>query len=769
MRKPNNPPTPQPAEPCMEQALGWWSELPAKWTPVGWADHLCRFSVLYNGMVSAIPDLNRRTRRWRGLGMQLGIWPDARPCFPGHVISPQDNGSVVQGWRECETPVLWSEWAQEGLVFRAEVFAHAMQEDGAWRGDEPLFAWLRLGVHDVVPALPIPESYGFNLLISAPYISTGAMSIRYNIALDPGCRRYPRELRDDDIAFDAGRSLLVLEPDGSVRLAVAPGQAGLAIFHAGEPEAGDFLIFLPLAASKGAHYDVLLPMIPCDRDLLERELALGFDGALELADAFWSGSRGSAATFQTPESHINQTIRRNLQLSRVVAERDPETGYRSLLTGAWAYADLWATPASMQIVMLLDSMGDHQAAGRYLQLFLDSQGSVLPECRYVGEHPGVLGPPKSVAACTWTSDHGAILWALASHALLNPEAGIASRFARSIELGCEFIRDARHTTAHPGVPGLMPPGIATDQPTHIQSVWADAWCYKGLATAARLLERIGRPSALEFIREARDYRTAFREAFYREAARMPRWTDDEGSEHTLAPTALYGAQDFEVRNAFYLDTGPLVLVFAGLLDADDPLMVSTLKWFREGPPRRVYRYDSDCWQVPSLQHEMSSCEPCFSWNLFHSHALGDRQHFLTAMYSLFAGAISRQTYTVCETRGGVSGLATATNMTYAARLAVVDDQIEPGELHLLRLFPLAWLAGEGSRFESLPTEFGPVSLRVSLVARERELVVEWSASFGIRPRRLVLHVPPVPGLRAARVNGRLVEWDRKTGQLDLQP
>ncbi len=62
-------------EPDMQTALGWWSELPAKWTPVGWKDHLFRFNVLYNGMISAIPDLNPRTTRWAGEGLQLGVWP----------------------------------------------------------------------------------------------------------------------------------------------------------------------------------------------------------------------------------------------------------------------------------------------------------------------------------------------------------------------------------------------------------------------------------------------------------------------------------------------------------------------------------------------------------------------------------------------------------------------------------------------------------------------------------------------------------------------
>ena len=72
------------------------------------------------------------------------------------------------------------------------------------------------------------------------------------------------------------------------------------------------------------------------------------------------------------------------------------------------------------------------------------------------------------------------------------------------------------------------------------------------------------------------------------------------------------------------------------MEARDPLMQDACAWFREGPQHKLYRPDASCWQVPVLIHEMSSCEPCYSWNIFHSWQLGDRERFLEGMYSLFA-------------------------------------------------------------------------------------------------------------------------------------
>jgi hypothetical protein len=203
-------------------------------------------------------------------------------------------------------------------------------------------------------------------------------------------------------------------------------------------------------------------------------------------------------------------------------------------------------------------------------------------------------------------------------------------------------------------------------------------------------------------------------------------------------------------------------VFSGLLDADDPLVQDTLAWFRTGPQHAFYRRDSNCWQVPVLDREMSSCEPCYSWNVFASHQAGDRHRFLDGMYSLFAGSVSRQTFISCETRGGITGnVFSAPLAIFLARLAVVDDQLAPDELHLLRIVPLAWIAPDADcRFDALPTVHGPVTLRTHRSADGRRLDVTWKPAFRRAPPTVVLHLPPAPGLRSVTVNGTPVRFRR---------
>jgi hypothetical protein len=96
------------------------------------------------------------------------------------------------------------------------------------------------------------------------------------------------------------------------------------------------------------------------------------------------------------------------------------------------------------------------------------------------------------------------------------------------------------------------------------------------------------------------------------------------------------------------------------------------------------------------------------------------------------------------------------------RLAVLDDQAAPQELHLLRLVPLAWLKRERKLvFRNAPTIFGRVSLSAKLDQTGKGLEVTWDAKYRTTPRRVVLHVPPVKGLERITLNGEALNWDGK--------
>ena len=537
-------------------------------------------------------------------------------------------------------------------------------------------------------------------------------------------------------------------------------------FHQGEKEVS---VGIEFDVQQGNDADLLIPMIPTAPEVVEKEWTLGYDQALVQADAYWRRVPATAATIDVPEEEISLAIRNYLKMAEVIAEKDPATGDYCTLTGAWTYANVWSTPNSMLMALLLDPLGYHIQAERYLAVFAKHQGTTVPPGKTYKPHPGYLGTPKAYQAINWLSDNGALLWAFSQHALLSGDKKFIEAHTPTIIKSCEWIRDSRKLTSHGGIEGILPGAVATDEGKQVQSIWNDGWNYKGLTTAVRLLKRIQHPRADEFQAEARNYREAFQRAYRAIAAKTPTWTDGAGKVHPRAPRNLSGDETWGLNHAFYLDVGPLFLVFSGLMDADDALIHSNRLWFREGPPRKTYQDAGNCWQTPSLNHEMSSCEPCYTWVFFHSWQLGDREKFLEGMYSLFAGASSQQTYTVCETRGGITAVTPCLPGVWLARLAVVDDQIQEDELHLLRLMPLAWLrTDKEARFENIPTEYGVVSVKAGLSSDGRELNVTFAPNYRSVPSRTVLHVPPVKGLAAIRLNDQSLAWDGKQESILLK-
>ncbi|MEA1996044.1 MAG: hypothetical protein U9N45_00310 [Gemmatimonadota bacterium] len=757
-------------EPNAGLAEFWWPPQRNVWTPIGWKDHFFRFSVLYNGTVIAQTHMGREsTKKWDGLGVQLTVTPSESVRIPEpHGPEPYqlsdnpDCGVGNQGWTENPTPVLWTEWpiSNHGLVMRKEIFAHIPGAGDIESGIEPLYAWIRLSVAHV-DEIKAPENFSFMIHLGRVHIRH-TMRQEDNLKVFPDRSGYPRKLVAEDFSGGSLEGCLVLEgKDKKIRLVGVSPDPGTFAFMAGKPSPGDkgrdYYLGVTLPVQKGAYADILLPIMPGEPGQVEAELELGLEKALAQSDEYWSVVPVTASRIETPERKINEAVGKSLKFAEVIAERNPATGEYSFLSGSWCYARLWPTPTSMVAHMMLDKLGYHKVVEKHIEIFKENQGTVKPPGESYELHPGYFSSPKTLTSIDWLADHGAILYEVSKHALLTGDRAFTDQWLDAIIAGCEFIKESRAITDHDGVPGVLPPAIATDRKIPTQSVWNIGWNYKGLSTAVRLLKKINHPRAGEFAMEARDYRDTFVRAYRERTDTAPRWTGRDGKRRPLVPLTLSGGM--EDLHAFVLDSGPMFLVWSGLMEAGDELMRSSVAFFREGPNTRVYDPRRNCWQRPVLVHEISSCEPCYSWNVYHSWQLGDRYRFLEGLYSLLAGSLSRQTYISCETRHGIYGNIFASPLLVdLVRLSVVDDIIAKDELHLLRLVPTAWLKTDfETKFERMPTEFGPVTVRFKLTEGGKALDVSFSSGFRIQPKKIVLHVPPVHGLEKVIINGRPVE------------
>ncbi len=759
-------------EPNVEVAKIWWTEMPNKWTVVGWKDHILRFNVVHNGAIITMAGwMDRMRKPWPDPNCVFYFRPAVRPedaTAPPEGANPYtDDGAVIQGWNPSEAPVLWSEWQYFGELLRQEVFAHVPGGKALKRGDEPLFAWVRLSVPYIAEGVPTNERTGFGIQINNPSINVD-MKKAWTLRYLPEGRKYGRELTAEAETYNSAKGFHVLEGDGRVRLAVAPGQDCQVSFRKGFPGDKDYLLHVGWLNKVGSHVDLLIPMMPVDRETFDKELALGYDAALKEAEAYWKVKPETAATFDVPEDYLNQLILRNGQTSEVCAERDPETGDYTMLTGGMGYGvGTWVTPTAITMGMTYLPLGRFDVVEKYLQGVKQAQGTVAPPGPAFKLHPGYLSLPARVSVVHWLCDHGAMLWLISEHVRLSGNPKYAEEWMPVIEKACDWIKYARHLE-HSGAPGIMPPAGWSDDESRVQSVWSDSWIYQGLTAAIELMKARNHPRAAEFEKEAQEYKAAFEKAFRAKREKMQTWTGPDGKVRKMVPTFIGQEQPWQMKHVFYLDAGPLHLVASGLLDANDPAISDLLLWFREGPPQKMARLELDYNHMPFLYHEVSSWEICYSWNIFHSWRVADRQRFLEGMYAMATGGYSQQTYSVCEERGGMLAATNWIPTVQHLRNSVIDDHITPGELHLLRLCPLAWLKTDReSRFLNMPTVYGPVNLAAKLGSGGRSLEISYSARFRQEPTTVWLHIPPVQGLTTVTVNGKPAQWDGRAKRIRL--
>ena len=773
-------------EPDFEAAKGWFPPMRNVWTPVGLPNHPFRFNLLYNGTILADPhplrDINgTRIKTYLdpslGQGVQLTVTASPSGKLPpraehAYQLSSRPDGGVgMQAWDDAHAaPVLQTRWpmttltGNTGVVVRQDVFAHIPGGGPVRTGKEPFYLWIRFVIDHVDP-IEAASSATMMVHLGDPAMMQRSMWHEENLTVHPERGTYPRHLTRDSYAKGDLSHCRLVEPDGRIRL-VGMTTSGSAMLIERTAGSRDYFLQVAQPAVVGNHVDLLLPMIPGDPDAVRAEADLGFDAALAEADAYWSRRPATAAVVDTPEPHVNRAVRRLVEQARVASETNPENGDRALLTGSWNYDTLWPTPACMGAHMLLDLLGWHEFTAENLEIFRTYQGTTKPPGASYGLHPGYLGAPKQLSSIDWLTDHGSVLHSVALHALLTDDEAFVARWTEPVLKACAFLKEARARTDHGGVDGVLPPAVATDTGVPAQAVWNVAWNYKGLETAVRFLKRINHPAADEYAREAEDAKAAFLKAFREAAAKSPTWTDAAGRKRVVVPSSVSGP---DLRtHPFFLDTGPLVLTYAGLVEADDPLMQDALAFFREGPYVKLYDPRGDMHQRPVLTREISSCEPCYSFNILASWKSGDRARFLEGMYALLAGSLSQQTFSGCEHRHGIYGIsAPGALMFHAMRLSVVDDALEPEAVHLLRLAPLAWASRERrTRFEKMPTEYGPVDLSFGLSPDGESLDVSFAPRWRRKPAKLVLHVPPVPGLKRVVVDG--VEHPA-AGPISLKP
>jgi hypothetical protein len=200
----------------------------------------------------------------------------------------------------------------------------------------------------------------------------------------------------------------------------------------------------------------------------------------------------------------------------------------------------------------------------------------------------------------------------------------------------------------------------------------------------------------------------------------------------------------------------MVLGVAGLLNANDPLMTLAMKWLNEGPNAGSADPDwTEFANTPTLRYEMSSVEPCYSWNVYLRFLRNEHDKFLEGFYSLAAGSVSRKFMGGDEHRDGIQDLPTMNSVidNHLRNMLVFENENGHG-LDLLRNSPSAWLRpGKGIRVRGALTTFGAVSYQIHSTDQNVEATIECPLSAGPAWLHLYLYSPDGKSIQLAKVNG----------------
>lgn len=748
------------AEPTYEQAVARWPDMRRPIAFLGLKDHPDEFAVMWNGNPSwrsvMRTDADRRLfRDRRDESLQVTFAIGDKPDFEGRET---EDGTTTPGLAEGYLPLTEIELRRGGVVLTQEAFvAGETSSCAAPQWDAPAFLRVRFTVREP-GAGNAPIRLWAHL---APNHTTYAMSTRRNVRIQPVAPLYPRELRLEHRMVVDDRGLAIMAADQEFRFhARLPDELNSTASREWQMDRNVAEFTLP--PRTGGSVELTFPFRPLAPERLRTASRSGFAEARQAVTECWKREIARGMQVEVPEEPLNRLWRFSVPLAFITADRYPN-GDLVLKTSPQQYEAYWPTPNAMHLVELA-IRGYREEVAAFLEPFLDSErrqpvsntGASFTSSR------GFISGPAEHLAISWVSDHGAILWAASEYFLLTRDQKFLDRWLPAMLEGLEWIASQRAATRLRGGPaaGLLPVGRATDADMQGHFVWSDAWVYRGLASVCRVLEAIGHPQAARWREERDDYRAAFQKALRRQIERTVRWVDRSGSQIPFVPYELRQT-NADNLHAFYLDTGPTVLGVAGLVDPTDETMTWALKWLTEGPDAGRANPDwSDFSERPSLRFEMSSAEPCYSWNVYLRYLRNERLRFLEGFYSLAAGSVSRKFLGGVETRDGIQGVPVMNAViNHHLRNMLVFESEDGRGLDLLRNAPSSWLrAGRRIRVERAETYFGPLSLEVhSPEALRVEARIETPSQR--RPERIRLHLfhPEGRALASATVNGKPVD------------
>jgi hypothetical protein len=239
-------------------------------------------------------------------------------------------------------------------------------------------------------------------------------------------------------------------------------------------------------------------------------------------------------------------------------------------------------------IRLLDMLGYHAYAEKYLETFIHTQGVQIPDGNFSSQEGAFVAVSFDAGSTAlgifgYNLDHGFIMSGFAEHYFITGNKDWLWSVSENLVNACEFVireRKATMLTDEDGYRvrhyGLLPMGHLEDNSEWKYWFAVNGQAYGGMRRIAEALSEIQHPEAKRFLEEAEAYKKDIRASVQRAMEESPvvRLPDGTYIPHVPTRTGIRGRDWGWFREAGY---GPLHLVDGMVLEPDDEKVTWILK------------------------------------------------------------------------------------------------------------------------------------------------------------------------------------------------
>ncbi|MGC8794442.1 MAG: hypothetical protein ACP5U2_13740, partial [Bryobacteraceae bacterium] len=274
--------------------------------------------------------------------------------------------------------------------------------------------------------------------------------------------------------------------------------------------------------------ELAIPFIPGLSETEKTQLArMDYPTERERIVSYWRRVTESAVPFRVPEARFNSFAEGLLARIRLSVTKDPRSGLYMVPAASYRYQG-HANEAAFQC-HLLDVLGHHDLAARYLHTHVALQGSKPFAGSYLGDQKAVYHGLRvddeydySTGAPPYNLNHGTVLWVLAEHYFYTRDRAWLESVAASTKRAADWIVEQRQLTkkllpSGERCPeyGLLPAGHLEDNDDWGHWFAVNAYASAGLTALAHALRDAGDADGARYEREALAYREDLRAAVLR--------------------------------------------------------------------------------------------------------------------------------------------------------------------------------------------------------------------------------------------------------------